>query len=263
MSGPPVVWLASYPRSGNTWVRFLLANLMDTPVTNSAAMAQRVPDLHRGWPTLDPAQPFACIKTHYRPDRLSTAPMLTGRPLTQGGAILLVRHPVPVMASNLRYFLARVVLAPDGPTRAEQTAAFISHWTAEGGFRPWTEQGFGTWADHVATWRQQAAHLPVMMLRYEDLQADPEREVTRLAHFLGLPDSRVAAAIAHSDFETLQRLEDQERQAGVPGILGQRAGRFVDCAGAGATERFAPETLRALWQHVGPTAEALGYHCPV
>src|SRR4051812_49396983 len=37
-----VVWIASYPKSGNTWVRFLLANYLAGPVSCSADVERAV-----------------------------------------------------------------------------------------------------------------------------------------------------------------------------------------------------------------------------
>ncbi len=263
MTLPPVVWLASYPRSGNTWVRFLLANLLAGPIAHSAEMEQHVPDLHWTVPEIDPGAPFVCIKTHHLPDVVADSPHLRGRPVVSAGIILLVRHPVPVMASDLRYFLERVRFDPAHSSREAQAEAFVSHWVANGGYHHWQQLGFGTWPQHGAAWRQQAARVPLMLLRYEDLKADPERETARLATFLGLDPARVPQAVAHSSFATLRRLEEAERAAGAASCFGRGEGRFVDRAGEGAVEQFAPETLRALWQTVGPVAEPLGYHCPV
>ena len=41
-----VTWLASYPKSGNTWLRFLLYSYYYGSVTVSAQVAERIPDIH-------------------------------------------------------------------------------------------------------------------------------------------------------------------------------------------------------------------------
>src|SRR5882757_11182682 len=41
-----VVWIASYPKSGNTWLRFLICNLAFGPVESAAQLNQLAPDLH-------------------------------------------------------------------------------------------------------------------------------------------------------------------------------------------------------------------------
>lgn len=43
-----IVWIASYPRSGNTWVRFLIANLLYKRITASSELQSFVPDVHEG-----------------------------------------------------------------------------------------------------------------------------------------------------------------------------------------------------------------------
>lgn len=43
------VWLASYPRSGNTEFRFMLAYLLTRkPMAHSAEVSRLVPDIHDG-----------------------------------------------------------------------------------------------------------------------------------------------------------------------------------------------------------------------
>lgn len=66
----------------------------------------------------------------------------------------------------------------------------------------------GSWSEHVASWIG-LAHRPVLILRYEDLAADPLRPLTMLAHFLGLQPSeeQLKAAIAKSSFSELRRQE--------------------------------------------------------
>jgi hypothetical protein len=59
-------------------------------------------------------------------------------------------------------------------------------------------------------WRQEAARLESsVILRYEDLRAHPEAELTKLARFLRLDvdEAQVAAAVRFASFENLQRLE--------------------------------------------------------
>lgn len=41
-----IIWLGSYPKSGNTWMRFLLANLYFEPVESSAELSSMIPDIH-------------------------------------------------------------------------------------------------------------------------------------------------------------------------------------------------------------------------
>jgi hypothetical protein len=59
-----MVWLASYPRSGNTWLRFLLCSYFLGTTRDSLAMEGRIPNLHRGNIDLAWAYDPALGKTH-------------------------------------------------------------------------------------------------------------------------------------------------------------------------------------------------------
>src|SRR5262245_64756041 len=97
-----IVWLASYPKSGNTWVRFLLANLMVGDVTASEQVKIQIPDIHEG---ITGQHLFGghttIIKTHWK--------FWTGFPLREDtiGAIYVLRHPIDVLESNQNYDFMR------------------------------------------------------------------------------------------------------------------------------------------------------------
>lgn len=74
----------------------------------------------------------------------------------------------------------------------------------------WTSGLFehGRWSDHVAGWRSEAVSNPeqVLWVRYEDMLAQPEKEIRRVASFLGLApsDEVIAATVLHSGFEKMK-----------------------------------------------------------
>ena len=72
-------------------------------------------------------------------------------------------------------------------------------------------QFMGTWANHVQSWVDQQL-IPVLLLRYEDLLAKPNTEFTRLAHFLDLPTDEVliSEAVANTRFDKLRAKEEEE-----------------------------------------------------
>ncbi len=66
----------------------------------------------------------------------------------------------------------------------------------------------GSWSFHVASWLS-VPHRPVIILRYEDLLAAPERSFGRLASFLRLKPTpeQLRRAIEKSSFDALARQE--------------------------------------------------------
>ncbi|MBX3375350.1 MAG: sulfotransferase domain-containing protein [Phycisphaeraceae bacterium] len=209
---PPgtIAWLASYPRSGSTWVRFLLTAYRHGAIGRSTDVAREVPDIHGPDAVradiaarLDRGAPLI-VKTH--------VPWTAHHPFAArtARAVLLVRHPRDVLLSSLAFH--RALGHPTPPDDAEAARAFI----AESGDPAWRAAGFGTWSRHAQSWLDVRAY-PVHVLRYEDLRADPAHALTGLLRFLGEPVSaeRVARAVHMCTFDAMLALEIREKSAQV------------------------------------------------
>lgn len=66
----------------------------------------------------------------------------------------------------------------------------------------------GRWSDHVAGWRSELLNNPeqVLWVRYEDLKADPEGQIRRVASFLNISasDDTIARTVHGSGFKQMQ-----------------------------------------------------------
>lgn len=220
------VWVASYPKSGNTWVRFLLANLLAGPVRTSADIEAFCPDVHHGEPAAPPRlyRGAAFLKTHW------VAPQLGDRLRDTAGAIYIVRNPLDVCCSALHYLQ---VPEADRPRAIDDFAARL-------GVEEWRTRAMGPIPGNIASWFLVKPRFPRMVLRYEDLAADPQAVAARLCWFLGYPasESEIAAAVERSSFAAMRHMEERERAVSRPGVFAgfqaQRPGwRFMDRGRAG------------------------------
>jgi hypothetical protein len=101
-----IVWLASFPKSGNTWLRFLVYSYMYGPPQASSEVGERIPDIHHGAKlSVPPGDGQLFVKTHLMP-----GPNHPFMDRTQG-FVYVVRHPKDVLLSNLNY--ARLASAGD------------------------------------------------------------------------------------------------------------------------------------------------------
>jgi len=233
-----IIWIASYPRSGNTWTRAFLNSLfkvMQDPssadvdinqieegslVEDAAALYPRF--LRKPVAAARPAEiaaarpqvQAALVESAGRPIYLKThnANALDhGSPLINMGvslgAIYIVRNPLDVAISYAHLSNAPIDLV------IEQMST--SGW----GVESMREKGLervrvvmGSWSENVASWTARP-HPTVLVVRYEDMVGKPKATFARIArHVLANPSvEQLRRAIAMSDFN---RLRAQEQATG-------------------------------------------------
>jgi Sulfotransferase domain len=231
-------FIASYPRSGNTWVRFLVANLLnqDDPAS-SEYVGARVPDTYRvpdGKLVKLPQPRF--LKTHE-----PFHPLLPR-------VIYVLRDPRDVAPSYLHFLKSRNRI-PDSMT----LDAFLRRFV-EG------RLGFGSWRDHVTEWITVRAGDPdFLLVRYERLVQDAEAELERIAAFAGIPadEGAIRRAVERSSLESMQALEEDRRRRGGTIEEGLRLG--IAHIGADANEGRSDVGMKLLEDRWRPAMTELGY----
>jgi hypothetical protein len=207
-----IVWIASYPKSGNTWLRFLACNLVFGPVDSAAKLDWLAPDLHelRGTVQLPPQR--VMMKTHF--------PYSAALPLAAHtvAALYIVRDPADVLLSNYHYSRRT------GVVRTNEAADFdryFDEFLAARGVPRWLQLDMGTWEDNVRSWIDTAHDFPVLHLRYEDLLADGHAAAASICRFMGVSRTpeEIAAAVAGASFERLRAIEEADIQAKRVGIF--------------------------------------------
>lgn len=201
-----MIWLASYPRSGNTWMRFLLYAYLEGRVRDFKSVEARIPNLHRGGlDRLPPAAPVLC-KTHLLLD--SRHPQLAATT----GAIYLVRHPKDVLLSNLNYSR---LWSEDLDARQ-----FALDFIREGGVPEWRAAGLGSWAGHVRSWTETAA-FPCLTIHYESMLRDPRDSLAAALRFAGVEPERrrLDRAVRACSLQRLRRIELADRASADPSLI--------------------------------------------
>jgi len=239
MSGAPpaatdIVWLASYPKAGNTWVRLLLMHLSnpeaefwmpDQPIGNgggnpihrsqveelclldASLLSTEECDLLRPllYETMIQKIPGRLVlKTHdaYRQNR-DRRPVLGAR--VPQKVLYLVRDPRDVAVSLAAFWGESI----------ERTVAFMNQPDASlasfpGRFNKQLYQKLCDWSGHVRSWLDQE-QLPVLVVRYEELRAAPVAGLEAVADFLEMRVQRsdLERAVRLTSFDQLQRAETQ------------------------------------------------------
>jgi len=189
---PDDTFLVSYPKSGNTWVRFLLANLMYPNESVGFANINR----------LLPAPGVITkrfLKTVPRPRILKSHEPFDTR---FRKVLYLVRDPRDVAVSEYHFDLKKRYIAAD-MTLERFIDPFLGGQTSS----------YGSWWEHVASWVGPRYGNPAFLLtRYEDLLADPIGETGKIAEFLGIQadETRLRAAVERSSADKMRKLEKQD-----------------------------------------------------
>lgn len=189
---PDDVFIVSYPKSGNTWTRFLVANLAyPHEQVNFANINRLIPDpeaLSKREMTRLPRPRY--IKSHQYFD-----------PRYQK-IVYVVRDPRDVALSQYHFHRKRRLVEDGAPV--EQ---FITRFVA-GGTSP-----YASWGENVGGWLATRHGRPgFLLLRYEDMMAHPTQELAKLAFFLGIEADvpQLEQVVARSSADQMRKLEQQQ-----------------------------------------------------
>ncbi len=272
-------WLASYPKSGNTWVRLFLASYrkedaeslhinhlgghiaasremfeefagVDSSVLTPEEIERYRPRVYRALAARQTRPVF--LKVH---DAWRRGPC--GEPLfpaeATAGGIYVVRNPLDVAVSyahhagcSLEEMVARLGDDAYAASRSQD--------------RPGSQltQRLLSWSGHVRSWVDDSG-LPLLVTRYEDLLADPAAAFTAIVRFAGLPvdPERLRRALDDTRFDRLQAQETEE------GFAERGPGSTRPFFGKGRAgswrEELSPELARRVVDAHRDTMRRFGY----
>ena len=246
---PDDVFLVSYPRSGNTWTRFLIGNLIyqDEPVT-FANIESRLPEIYfnpdrvlRRLPRPRILKSHECFQPHYL------------------RIIYIVRDPRDVAVSFYHHNIKAGNITEDYSI-ADFVPRFIN-----GEF----DAKWGSWSDHVLSWMLLRRNSPgFLMLRYESMKEQPEAELAKVSAFLRECSFRAIDASREKlqraiDLSSSDRMRELEKQQASQWVLTRETRSdkpFVRSATSGGWKTQLPEqsvvAIEASW---GAVMQSLGY----
>ena len=240
---PDDTFLVSFPRSGNTWTRFLVCNLInpDDPV-NFAQLESRIPEIYD---VTDRA-----LRAFPRPRIIKSHESFDPR---YKKIIYIVRDPRDVLISYYEFQLKRRVI-----TEECSLEEFVPRFM-ESEFEPKT----GSWRDHVLSWiATRGGQSNFLLLRYEDMLANTQQESTKIASFLGLDPNpeRIERAVGLSSVDRMRALEKEQSGQWKETKKTRQDKPFVGKAAAGGWKSALPEhcvaQIETAW---GDVMRSVGY----
>lgn len=244
---PDDVFLVSYPKSGNTWTRFLVANLA-YPETN--VDFSNINDL-----TPDPeAVSKRQLARVSRPRIIKSHAYFDPR---YPRVIYIVRDPRDVLVSEYHFCIKRKLIDEDFPIE-DYVPRFLQKEK---------EHNYGSWGENVASWfyvrRNEAGFL---LVRYESLLSDGMTELSRIAKFLKIPaDSRrISLALEKSSADHMRELEKKQAHLWSSTKETRQDKPFVRAAKAGGWRaELSPASAAAIESAWGGLMKDLGYEMTV
>jgi hypothetical protein len=248
---PTDVFLVGHPKSGNTWLAYMLAALLepdDPGRVDLVNVGRYVPFVHgrdhriAGHAGLTDPRVF---RNEY-PRYWDLYPRI----------VYLMRDPRAVIPSLWQMY--RTMLGDHGVSLEAFLDQYLAgrglfrHWNSD--LEPWDRQ-----VDRALARAEQDRR--VLVLRYEELVADRAAWLERVTRFAGIPapPARLAAAAALGDFAAMRRLEDR---SGAEAYLGRARGqgRFVRLGRVDGWRDELPAALAArIVQRFGPVMRRAGY----
>lgn len=212
--------IIGHPKSGNTWLKVMISrlyqtryNLPESKLINTDEFSRRIPEIPR----------LAATNGYYSYEGEVGKLLAAGapdNPLRHKPVLFLARNPIDIAVSWYHQFTKR-------QSRAKQE--LINHWIEHPVDRHTVQMwefvrhsdiGLPSLIDYQNTWARNIAALPRgMMVRYEDLRADPVPNLRAIIRLMGedFSDEEIRAAVEWGSFDNLQQLETRGtfRQGGM------------------------------------------------
>ena len=277
-----IFWLASYPKSGNTWVRmfwrsyFLPSNqvfslnkrgnldleVFNFPTANQLKEANvdhtDFRNIAKNWITLQDIinlnNKLNFLKTHNGNFTLNNC-AFTNTDNTIGG-IYIVRDPRDVVLSNANHF---------GIDNEESTKMLLNMESYEiedfdiDKKEKFRKSLMGSWSSNYLSWKNYKGR-KIHLMKYENLVENPKRVFTKMLEYMksifpvDIDPNRVRKAVEETAFDKLQNLEDKE------GFTEVGMGKFFRKGKVGEwKEKLDPKLVKIIEDHFRKEMMELNY----
>lgn len=259
--------IIGHPKSGNTWLRTMIARAYQVKYGLPATVALKTDELARA----DARIPRFCVSNGYYSYESELGRRLSGpqadAELLKKPAILLIRHPADIAVSWYIQFTKRV-----SPAKRELINASMAHPIDKDTISRWdfvmeSEIGLACIIDFLNGWERSLEQFErPLIIRYEELRSSPFETLKKVSEHIGAPftEHELQEAVDFGSFDNLRKLEASgffkyggmaRRKLGGPETFKVRRGKV-----GGFRDDFSPEEVRAIDEMVAQRlSPSLGY----
>jgi len=205
-----IIWLASYPKTGGTYLSSLLYSYFYGPIDKSTDLSEQIPDINdlsgksRALNLKSDKTTF--VKGHYMYSE--EHPYLDH----MIGFIYLIRNPRDILLSSAKML---------GATQSNELLRInAKNFIDNLGDPKWDKLGFGNIPENFGSWLCATGRFPHLFIKYEELRNDPALAMEKLITFCGQPVNfaKINQAISNCSLEKSRALEMKEKEAKVESI---------------------------------------------
>jgi len=265
-----IIWVGSFPKSGNTWVRAFLGNYFQPTGKNlsiNELSSITTSDVRQDWFDKAAGKPFVgkdfddwlkmrskvlqmiarssagnrFVKTHSKIDRVGGIELIM--PQVTAAAICILRNPFDVAVSFARHSSISIDISIERMSDPKNISM------ANNGIM----EVLGRWDDHIQSWTK-APGLPRHIMRYEDMVDNPKVAFKGLLGFLKVPVdyTTLQKALKETSFSALQKQENaqgfREKPPGMDKFFS--TGKY-----GGWMDSLTPEQVARIREEFKPTIE--------
>ncbi len=277
-----IIWLASYPKSGNTWVRMFLESYLyqqgGRVDINNLEIGRLRPLLERnlfnqflGFDSADlnleetnlyrrhyitafgkSLSKDVIVKTHAANLKVTENQFLIPAEVTKLG-IYVVRNPLDVVSSLANHFSETI----DQSVYRLNSSAFLNYKDMRVQQSTIANPQLKSWSEHFTSWSQEKK-FNLLIVKYEDLIENPHKTFKSIIENIDteVDETRLLSAIKNSDFKTLKKQEEQKGFKEAP----LRVNSFFRRGKAqGWQEDLNSSQINSIVQNHGEIMDKLGY----
>lgn len=237
---PDDVWLVSYPKSGNTWLRFLIGNYLTGNQCDFNNCAKIVPDLHKtNQKKCSNLKRPRFIKSHF--------PFTTD----YKRVVYLVRDGRDVAISYYFHLIKFHEITKETDFK-DYLVTFNNGYI---------NRRYSSWSNHVNSWLDRKLD-NILLVKYEEMKIDPISQVTKILQFAGLPidEQAVVEAVNYSNFENMKKLENEQQYNSRMMAKSDRNMSFVRSGSVGQWNNFFDDKSMQNFERIhGSALKRLGY----